>query len=151
MATKVDKVTGKQLSTNDYTTVEKTKLAGVETGANKYVLPVASATTSGGIKVGANLQMVDGVLNAVQGTIDVTPFETKVNAANTYVSKTSLTTTLTDYAKKSDISQAVIYLVVLMHLPTSCKPHRIKQATCTISLRQVAPMPTVLRLRLAIT
>lgn len=109
LATKVDKVEGKHLSTEDFTSAEKTKLAGVAVGANKYVLPVASATTSGGIKVGANLQMVDGVLNAVQGTIDVTPFETKVNAANTYVSKTSLTTTLTDYAKKSDISQAVIY------------------------------------------
>lgn len=109
LATKVDKVTGKQLSTNDYTTAEKTKLAGVETGANKYILPVASATTSGGVKIGANLQMVDGVLNAIQGTIDLSPFETKVNAANTYVSKTSLTTTLIDYAKKSDISQAVIY------------------------------------------
>lgn len=109
LATKVDKVVGKQLSTNDYTSAEKTKLAGVDVGANKYTLPVASATVSGGVKIGANLQMVDGVLNAVQGTIDVTPFETKVNAANTYVSKTSLTTTLTDYAKKSDISQAVIY------------------------------------------
>ena len=109
LATKVDKVEGKQLSTEDYTTEEKTKLAGVEAGANNYKLPVASATVSGGIKVGANLQMVDGVLSAVQGTIDVTPFETKVNAANTYVSKTSLTTTLDDYAKKSDISQAVRY------------------------------------------
>lgn len=109
LATKVDKVEGKQLSTEDYTTAEKTKLAGVEVGANKYILPVASATVSGGIKVGANLQMVDGVLNAVQGTVDLTPFETKVNAANTYVSKTSLSTTLANYAKKSDISQAVIY------------------------------------------
>lgn len=109
LATKVDKVTGKQLSTEDYTSAEKTKLAGVETGANRYTLPVASATVSGGIKIGANLQMVDGVLNAVQGTIDTSPFETKVNAANTYVSKTSLSTTLTDYAKKSDIAQAVIY------------------------------------------
>lgn len=30
---KVDKVTGKQLSTNDYTTTEKNKLAGIEAGA----------------------------------------------------------------------------------------------------------------------
>lgn len=109
LATKVDKVVGKQLSTNDYTSAEKTKLAGVESGANKYTLPVASATVSGGVKIGANLQMVDGVLNAVQGTIDTSPFETKINAANTYVSKTSLSTTLTDYAKKSDISKAVNY------------------------------------------
>lgn len=31
---KVDKVTGKQLSTNDYTTEEKTKLAGIAANAN---------------------------------------------------------------------------------------------------------------------
>lgn len=33
LATKVDKVTGKALSTNDYTTTEKNKLGGIETGA----------------------------------------------------------------------------------------------------------------------
>ncbi|KAA1180706.1 pectinesterase family protein [Paenibacillus sp. B2(2019)] len=36
---KVDKVTGKQLSTNDYTTAEKTKLAGIATGATNYTHP----------------------------------------------------------------------------------------------------------------
>ena len=36
--TKVDKVTGKGLSTEDYTTAEKTKLAGVEEEANKTVV-----------------------------------------------------------------------------------------------------------------
>ena len=35
---KVDKVTGKGLSTNDYTTEEKTKLAGVEAGAEVNVI-----------------------------------------------------------------------------------------------------------------
>ena len=34
---KVDKETGKGLSTNDYTTAEKTKLAGIEAGAQKNV------------------------------------------------------------------------------------------------------------------
>lgn len=33
LASKVDKVSGKQLSTNDYTTEEKTKLSGIEEGA----------------------------------------------------------------------------------------------------------------------
>ena len=33
LANKVDKVAGKGLSTNDYTTAEKTKLAGIESGA----------------------------------------------------------------------------------------------------------------------
>lgn len=36
---KVDKVTGKSLSTNDYTTAEKTKLAGIASNANNYVHP----------------------------------------------------------------------------------------------------------------
>ena len=41
---KVDKVTGKGLSTNDFTTAEKEKLAGIETGANKFVLADGAVT-----------------------------------------------------------------------------------------------------------
>ena len=48
---KVDKVSGKGLSTNDYTTAEKNKLAGIETGANKYVHPSYTAKTNGLYKV----------------------------------------------------------------------------------------------------
>lgn len=48
---KVDKVAGKGLSTNDYTTAEKTKLAGIADGANKYVHPSYTAKTSGLYKV----------------------------------------------------------------------------------------------------
>lgn len=48
---KVDKVAGKGLSTNDYTTTEKTKLAGIAEGANKYVHPSYTAKTSGLYKV----------------------------------------------------------------------------------------------------
>ena len=49
LGNKVDKETGKGLSTNDYTTTEKDKLAGIEDGANNYTLPVASSTL-GGVK-----------------------------------------------------------------------------------------------------
>lgn len=35
---KIDKVTGKGLSTNDYTSAEKTKLSGIETGAQKNTI-----------------------------------------------------------------------------------------------------------------
>lgn len=49
---KVDKVSGKGLSTNDYTTAEKNKLAGIAANANKYTLPTASDSTLGGIKTG---------------------------------------------------------------------------------------------------
>lgn len=49
---KVDKVSGKGLSTNDYTTAEKNKLAGIAANANNYILPTASDSTLGGIKTG---------------------------------------------------------------------------------------------------
>ena len=44
--TKVDKVTGKGLSTNDYTTEEKTKLSNIEDGANKTIVDTALSSTS---------------------------------------------------------------------------------------------------------
>ena len=44
--TKVDQVNGKGLSTNDYTSAEKTKLAGIATGANKTVVDSALSSTS---------------------------------------------------------------------------------------------------------
>lgn len=54
---KVDKIEGKGLSTNDYTTPEKNKLAAIEAEANKYVLPAATTTTLGGIIVGDRLSV----------------------------------------------------------------------------------------------
>lgn len=48
---KVDKVAGKGLSTNDYTTAEKNKLTGIAEGANKYVHPSYTAKASGLYKV----------------------------------------------------------------------------------------------------
>ena len=63
---KVDKVEGKGLSTNDYTTPEKNKLAAIEAEANKYVLPAATTSALGGVKIGSNITLADG------GTISIT-------------------------------------------------------------------------------
>ena len=63
---KVDKVEGKSLSTNDYTTPEKNKLAAIEAEANKYVLPAATASALGGVKIGSNITLANG------GTISIT-------------------------------------------------------------------------------
>ena len=62
LAGKVDKVTGKGLSTNDFTTALLTKLNGIEAGANKYVHPALTALTASLRKVGrdANEHVVDG-------------------------------------------------------------------------------------------
>lgn len=63
---KVDKVEGKGLSTNDYTTPEKNKLAAIEAEANKYILPAATASALGGVKIGSNITLANG------GTISIT-------------------------------------------------------------------------------
>ena len=64
IAGKVDKVEGKGLSTEDYTTAEKTKLAGIEANANNYTLPAATTSALGGVKVGSNLAVdANGVLS----------------------------------------------------------------------------------------
>lgn len=44
--TKVDKVSGKQLSTEDYSTAEKTKLSGIEEQANKTIVDSAVSASS---------------------------------------------------------------------------------------------------------
>lgn len=59
----VRKEEGKGLSTNDYTTEEKIKLAGL----TNYELPTASANTLGGVKVGEGLSINNGVLSATGG------------------------------------------------------------------------------------
>lgn len=48
---KVDKVTGKGLSTNDFTTAEKNKLKNIAENANNYSLPKATTDALGGGKV----------------------------------------------------------------------------------------------------
>lgn len=61
IAKKVDKVEGKTLSTNDYTTAEKNKLAGIAEGANNYTLPSAG-TSLGGVKSGGDVTISGGVI-----------------------------------------------------------------------------------------
>lgn len=78
IAGKVDAVEGKGLSTNDYTTAEKNKLAGMAIGANNYVLPTASSTTLGGIKTGDNITNSEGTISLtksnVTSALGYTPF-----------------------------------------------------------------------------
>lgn len=63
---KVDKVEGKELSSNDFTDAYKTKLDGIAAQANKYVLPAATASALGGVKIGSNITLANG------GTISIT-------------------------------------------------------------------------------
>lgn len=78
---------GKGLSSNDFTTAEKSKLAGIAAGANAYSLPTASSTTLGGVKIGNNLTISNGVISAVQGKVDLTPYAKTADIASTYAKR----------------------------------------------------------------
>lgn len=64
IANKVDKVKGKQLSTEDYTTAEKTKLGGIAANANNYVHP----TTAGNKHIPAGGTAGQILVNTGDGT-----------------------------------------------------------------------------------
>lgn len=67
-STKVDKVSGKELSSNDFTDSYKSKLDGIAAQANKYVLPAATASVLGGVKIGSNISLADGGIISINKT-----------------------------------------------------------------------------------
>jgi len=71
---KVDKVTGKGLSTNDYTTAEQTKLSGIQAGAQVNIIETVKvngvALTPTAKEVDVELKTINGT--AITGTGDIT-------------------------------------------------------------------------------
>ena len=59
---KVDKETGKGLSSNDYTSGEKSKLAGIAANANNYSLPKAGSSL-GGVQSGGDVSIANGLIS----------------------------------------------------------------------------------------
>lgn len=104
---KVDKVEDKGLSTNDYTTPEKNKLAAIEAEANKYVLPAATASALGGVKIGSNITLANG------GTISITKANVTsalgVDPTTTYVRKAGDTMTGILNIKNSEGAQLELF------------------------------------------
>ena len=103
LASKVDKVTGKELSTNDYTTAEKTKLGAIS-GTNTGDQDLSGYATTGQLATKANIADVTTSLatkedssnksNAALGTS--TTFYPTQNAVKTYVDAQILTVTIAD-------------------------------------------------------
>ena len=92
---KVDKVTGKGLSTEDYTTAEKTKLSGIAASANNYVLPVATASVLGGVKAGTNISIdANGVISANDTSVAWSEITSKPNTLSGYGITDSIQSTL---------------------------------------------------------
>ena len=65
---------------------DKKKLDGIAAGANAYTLPTASASVLGGVKVGTNLTITDGVLSAKDTT-----YSTATTSANGLMSSADKT------------------------------------------------------------
>lgn len=91
---KVDKVSGKGLSTNDYTTEEKQKLAGLK----NYSLPLASSSARGGIKIGSEF-----TLNSEALTVNKINWSKLSNTPNT-LSGYGITN---DVIESSDVVQGI--------------------------------------------
>lgn len=91
-STKVDKVSGKELSSNDFTDSYKSKLDGISIQANKYVLPAATTSVLGGVKTGANITNTSGTISLTKANVTAalgyTPptADTKVTVNNTLTS-----------------------------------------------------------------
>ena len=99
----------KVLSTNDYTTTEKNKLAGIESNANNYSLPTASSSTLGGVKIGSGLSISEGVLNADSATwSEISGRPTKLtDFTNDLSYKTAYNSTSNKIATESDLPTKV--------------------------------------------
>lgn len=123
---KVDKVEGKELSSNDFTDAYKTKLDGIAAQANKYVLPTATAEIIGGVKVGANISYSNGTISLskanVTSALGYTPptADTKVTINNTLTS-TSTTEALAAAQGKAlkDLIDALTTRVAALETPTA--------------------------------
>lgn len=91
LSNKVDKETGKSLSTNDYTTAEKEKLAGIETGANKTTVDTALSSTS---------------TNPIQNKVINTALGKKANSSEVYT-KTETDAMIVDVEEESSLTTKV--------------------------------------------
>lgn len=90
LSTKVDKVTNKGLSTNDYTTTEKNKLAGIAAGAQVNVLEGVqmNGTNLAITSKKVNVPVFTGATSSAAGTVGLVPepsASTSPTPANQYL------------------------------------------------------------------
>ena len=96
---KVDKVTGKALSTNDYTTAEKTKLAAI-TGTNTGDQDLSALAVAADVTTALALKANTSDVNAALAL--------KANAASVANSINTINTTLNTKANTTDVNNALI-------------------------------------------
>lgn len=92
---KVDKVSGKGLSTNDFTAAYKTKLDGIAAGANKTIVDSALSTTS-------TNPVQNKVVAERIGTIEANVSAAATTAGNAAASAAAVKKDLANYYKKTE-------------------------------------------------
>lgn len=100
LAGKVDKVSGKQLSTNDYTTTEKNKLAGIAAGANNYSHPAYTART--GVPTADAKPAFGGTFQVSQPVSDSQGHITAVNTRTVTIPNSAATTSAAGLMSSTD-------------------------------------------------
>lgn len=100
LADKVDKVSGKQLSTNDYTTTEKNKLAGIAAGANNYSHPAYTART--GVPTADAKPGFGGTFQVSQPVSDSQGHITAVNTRTVTIPNAAATTSAAGLMSSTD-------------------------------------------------
>lgn len=112
--TKVDKETGKGLSTNDYTTAEKNKLSGIAAGAQVNVVEAvkvngtAQTVTSKAVDITVPTKTSD-LTNDSNFAVDASYVHTDNNYTTTEKNKLAAFGAASDYALKTDISAMYKY------------------------------------------
>lgn len=95
LGNKVDKVSGKGLSTNDFTAAYKTKLDGIATGANKTIVDSALSGTS-------TNPVQNKVVAERIGTIETNVSAAATTAGNAAASAAAVKKDLANYYKKTE-------------------------------------------------
>lgn len=84
---------------------DKSKLDGIASGANNYSLPIATSSTLGGIKVGDNLTINDGVLST-HAPFNSSALEASISSLDT--NKQNISSLETDVANKGFIKETAV-------------------------------------------
>ena len=90
--TKVDKVEGKELSTNDYTTDEKNKLAGIATGATANIGTITAVQANGVDIATSGVANIPIATTSAAGLMSATDKATFDSIPTTYATKSEVPT-----------------------------------------------------------
>ncbi len=108
LSNKVDKISGKGLSTNDFTAAYKTKLDGIAAGANKTIVDSTLSTTSTNViqnkAVGLKFQGVDSEISGINSVLNSTADEI-ATIVNAYGSKNLVDTSLIPNSTSAGITR----------------------------------------------